>query len=220
MGAIASLAALQVILWKDNGEPLVHLEDIYPEILCDYSRKEGDLKTVLVRQSVASKLIKVHKRLHDHDAHLQLLVVEGYRTPAYQEAYFLKQLLATHQKDPHRNFEDLVEEAHQCVALPSVAGHPTGGAVDLTLAYAGQELDMGGMIADFSLPELLPTYSVSASPDQVKRRGLLHDLMIAEGFAPFYGEWWHFSYGDREWAAFYHKPETLYSPSADGCLRE
>jgi len=42
-------------------------------------------------------------------------------------------------------------------------------------------------------------------------RLLLHDLMIEAGFAPYYGEWWHFSYGDAEWAAFYEKSKTLYS---------
>jgi D-alanyl-D-alanine dipeptidase len=36
--------------------------------------------------------------------------------------------------------------------------------------------------------------------------------MVAAGFAPFYGEWWHFSYGDREWAAVYGEPAALYGP--------
>ncbi|MDR3125675.1 MAG: hypothetical protein LBU20_01195 [Candidatus Nomurabacteria bacterium] len=27
--------------------------------------------------------------------------------------------------------------------------------------------------------------------------------MMSQGFAPYDGEWWHFSYGDREWAAWY-----------------
>lgn len=71
---------------------------------------------------------------------------------------------------------------------------------------------MGGRIADFSFPQILPTYSNSITQEQAQRRILLHDLMVAEDFAPFYGEWWHLSYGDREWAAFYNKPEAIYSP--------
>lgn len=35
---------------------------------------------------------------------------------------------------------------------------------------------------------------------QKENRFLLQDLMLLVGFAPYYGEWWHFSYGDREWA--------------------
>lgn len=52
---------------------------------------------------------------------------------------------------------------------------------------------------------------VLASPEQAQRRSLLHDLMVAEDFAPFYGEWWHFSYGDREWAAFYNVEKAMYA---------
>ena len=48
--------------------------------------------------------------------------------------------------------------------------------------------------------------------EQRSNRGLLQDAMVAAGFAPFYGEWWHFSYGDREWAAFYYRPAALYGP--------
>jgi D-alanyl-D-alanine dipeptidase len=34
--------------------------------------------------------------------------------------------------------------------------------------------------------------------------------MLGVGFAPFDGEWWHFSYGDKEWAAYYNKPNAVY----------
>ena len=93
-----------------------------------------------------------------------------------------------------------------------MAGHPTGGAVDLTLAINGREIPMGGKIADFSQPELLPTFSSLVTSEQAYWRLLLHDAMVAEGFAPFYGEWWHYSFGDREWAAFYGQSKTLYAP--------
>jgi D-alanyl-D-alanine dipeptidase len=28
---------------------------------------------------------------------------------------------------------------------------------------------------------------------------------MRQGLAPFDGEWWHFSYGDREWAKYYEE---------------
>ena len=96
-----------------------------------------------------------------------------------------------------------------------MAGHPTGEAIDLTITCDGKEVDMGGKIADFSVPELLPTYSQQITIEQSNWRIFLHDLMVAEGFAPFYGEWWHFSYGDREWAVFYEHPAAIYSPIFD-----
>lgn len=209
---ISTISDLQAIRCNENDEPLVKVEMACPEVLCDYRRIDSDVNSILVRQSVANKLQKVQRQLSLHDQGMQLLVVEGYRSPVYQERYYMMQLLAEYQKDPLIDFQLLLDHVHQMVALPSVAGHPTGGAIDVTIAYNGQESDMGGNIADFSVPGLLPTYSDLLTPEQVKSRLLLHNAMVAEGFAPFYGEWWHFSYGDREWAAFYEMPETLYSP--------
>ncbi len=40
---------------------------------------------------------------------------------------------------------------------------------------------------------------------------LLRRAMAQAGFAPFNGEWWHFSYGDREWAAVWNAPFALYT---------
>jgi D-alanyl-D-alanine dipeptidase len=42
--------------------------------------------------------------------------------------------------------------------------------------------------------------------------------MTSVGFAPFDGEWWHFSYGDREWAYFYKKKNALYGQIKVGRL--
>jgi D-alanyl-D-alanine dipeptidase len=71
---------------------------------------------------------------------------------------------------------------------------------------------MGTGIADFSEEEKIKTFYKGLSDEQKQNRMLLHDLMVDVGFAPFYGEWWHFSYGDKEWAAFYKHSESLYSP--------
>ena len=78
--------------------------------------------------------------------------------------------------------------------------------------YGDKELNMGGTIEDFTFPEKFPTYSTHISTEELENRLLLHDLMLEEGFAPCYKKWWHFSYGDLEWAAFYNLSESLYSP--------
>jgi D-alanyl-D-alanine dipeptidase len=209
---ISSASDLQRIRYCENGEALVNLEEFCSDIICDYRRKDSNFNQILVRQSIAIKLQTIQQRLSQHNSKMKLLIVEGYRSPIYQERYFLNKLLVQYQKNPTKDFELLLEEVHQLVALPSVAGHPTGGAIDLTLAYNGLEIDMGGDIADFTMIERLPTHSIRVSKEQIKNRMLLHDLMIAERFAPFYGEWWHFSYGDLEWAAFYHLSEAFYAP--------
>ena len=86
-----------------------------------------------------------------------------------------------------------------------------GAAVDVTIIDAtGQDLDMGTGIADYSDPQLIHTFDPRITEEQRNNRLVLHDLMVDQGFAPFYGEWWHFSYGDREWAAFNHKKIARY----------
>lgn len=41
---------------------------------------------------------------------------------------------------------------HLHVTVPDVAGHPTGGAIDLTVADDREPLDMGSAYGDFSTP--------------------------------------------------------------------
>lgn len=202
---IATISELRAVPCKENGERLISLD----KLRTHYRRTDSGVESVLVRESVYHKLCNVQKQLPKN---VHLLIVEGYRRFAYQEEYFLKELLVQSKAHPTLEFEALLEQTHQFVALPSVSGHPTGGAIDLTLSYQDKEVDMGGEIADFKHPHLLPTHSPHITAEQAKWRLLLLDLMMAEGFAPFYGEWWHFSYGDREWAAFYEQPAALYSP--------
>jgi D-alanyl-D-alanine dipeptidase len=46
------------------------------------------------------------------------------------------------------------------------------------------------------------TKSKKISPEENKNRRILSDAMQKAGFANYPAEWWHFSYGDRLWAAY------------------
>lgn len=39
--------------------------------------------------------------------------------------------------------------------------------------------------------------------------------MMLYGFAPYDGEWWHFSFGDKEWAFYYKKEATLFEQKSE-----
>jgi D-alanyl-D-alanine dipeptidase len=54
------------------------------------------------------------------------------------------------------------------------------------------------------------TFSPFISKEAWANRQLLRRVMIQAGFAPFDGEWWHFSYGDKEWARYYDKRAAMY----------
>jgi D-alanyl-D-alanine dipeptidase len=113
--------------------------------------------------------------------------------------------------NPNLTEEEIRDRAHLLSASPDVAGHPTGGAIDITIVdETGAELSMGTNIADFSQGEKIQTFSLSLSERQKEYRLLLRMLLMKQEFAPFDGEWWHFSYGDREWAKYYEKEKAIY----------
>jgi D-alanyl-D-alanine dipeptidase len=148
----------------------------------------------------------------------QLKLVYAYRHPDVQTRYFERESAKIREQYPALSEEEIAERTHCLIAVPEVAGHPTGGAVDLTIIGPHGPLDMGTGIADFADEDLIRFFSTRVTDEQRENRAALRSVMIDErvGFAPFDGEWWHFSYGDREWAAYYALPKAIYGPiSAD-----
>ena len=205
---------LQKIAGGDNKEPLVVLNKLYPDIICHYQKK--DMRpyvgfNILVRKSLGVKLNRANQKLQKLLPEAKLKIVYGYRHPAIQQKYFKQFKKKLAEKYPRLNDFALTSLTHNFVASPDVAGHSVGGAVDITIVSQGRELDMGTKIADYHDSEKIKTFSKKISRKQIANRTLLHNLLVAQGLAPFYGEWWHFSYGDKEWAKFYNKKKSLYS---------
>ncbi|MFA5753774.1 MAG: M15 family metallopeptidase [Patescibacteria group bacterium] len=199
----------------ENHEALVDLGTFCSNILCQYNKR--DMLTIVgnkifVRLSVAERLFLAACRLEALRPGYQLKIVYGYRHPNIQKKYFQAKKAELHRNFPMISGVDLIELTHSFVAEPSVAGHPTGGAIDLTIINnQGQDLKMGTEIADYSDPEKIRTFCKKISKRQAANRRLLLGLMLDQGFAPFFGEWWHFSYGDIEWAFFNSQKNSLYS---------
>jgi len=160
---------------------------------------------IFVRQTVLNKLLEVSNLLALEDPKLQLEVVYGYRTLEIQKQLFEKYSCEFMEK---YSGTALLEAVHKYIAVPEVAGHPTGGAVDVQLIKNGQPLNFGTAIWEFVDDAL--TFSPFIGKEAWHNRQLLRRLMIQVGFAPFDGEWWHFSFGDKEWAKYYSKPFAIY----------
>ncbi len=196
-------------------EELVDVRTGDPGIMAGYEKFDMIPVTgtnILVRRTLANKLAKVNKRIKE-EYNYTLKIVYGYRSPEVQADYFNKQRAVL--ADANRNMSDVALDrlTHNFVAMPEIAGHPVGGAVDLTMVDDdGVDCDMGTGIADYSDTERIQTFSNKVTPAQKRDRMILLEAMTSEGFAPFFGEWWHISYGDREWAAFYDKKSALYGP--------
>lgn len=116
------------------------------------------------------------------------------------------------KEHPELDESEIASLTHNFIAVPEVAGHPTGGAVDTTISTSKGDLDMGTNISDFSHVDAIKTFAKELSFEALSKRLLLRDAVVSADFAPFYDEWWHFCFGDREWAFFHRKPASLYSP--------
>lgn len=188
----------------DYGEPLVPILET-PNLKAVQYRTEMLPYTgerVFVRRTVARKLGVAASLLAIKDYDLQLEVCYGYRALEIQRTNFEKQKALL--SDDYEG-EELLAATHRLVAMPEVAGHPAGAAVDIRILNKDKPLDFGTDIWEF-VPDSY-TFSPFISDDAKRNRILLRGAMVAAGFAPFDGEWWHFSYGDKEWAAYYN--ETL-----------
>lgn len=212
MRSILQYQDLVDISVRDNGENLVVVQDRAPEIICDYKKTDmiayvGD--RMLLREDVVRRLKLAAANLQKKLPGAQLHMVYGYRHPEVQRAYFEKSKKIILERDSSIREPELTFKTHLLSASPDVAGHPTGGAFDITIQRDKTELDMGSDIADFSSP-LIETFAAGLTPEQISNRALIREVLMKENFAPFDGEWWHFSYGDREWAAYYKKSFAIY----------
>jgi len=166
---------------------------------------------VQLRESVYEKVLRVNDIFKKSG--IELLLKIGYRPAEVQRGLF---------SDIHKYFQkkyaDLEAEkiyALTCEFVSDVdtftSPHVTGGALDAILidSKTGQELDMG---APINYPDVISYYTYAdVSQEARKNRDFFCDSMLSVGFANLASEWWHFSYGDPQWAYFYGKKESLYS---------
>ena len=70
---------------------------------------------------------------------------------------------------------------------------------DLTLCDKnGNELDMGTKWKEHT-PKIY-TYHNELTLEQYRNRSILIGAMLSAGFINYFEEWWHYSWGELEWA--------------------
>lgn len=200
---------------ETNKEPFVLLPLEDELVIGKYQERINMLdygEQIPVREAVYQKLIAVAKKLKDINNNYKIMVVYGFRDMKKQEQYFNEILEKV--KDKFEDNLEMYEYIHTKIAVPNVAGHPTGGAVDVAIVDVNNNIiDFGSDILNYDTNRC---YYIAESISQQanKNRKLLRELMMSEEFAPYDGEWWHFSYGDKEWAFYYKKEKALYNQAA------
>lgn len=203
----------------DNGERLIPLDGLNARIIVDSSKENADALayelSFFIRETVGRKLVEAVLKIPDNYA---FLVKESLRPQNLQALWFSEYLRSILEANPELPEGDAVALAARFVAPPSVAGHPTGGAVDLTLCdLRGYELDLG---CAYDQDEKASngaclSHFEQLSPEASKHRRILFKALSSVGFVNYPFEWWHWSYGDRYWAAVTEHPHALYGAVAD-----
>ena len=151
--------------------------------------------TVYVRWNILQKLREAGKLIQEYSATYQLEVICGYGDAGIGGTC-----------------EQLTTAAPRDIGIPRMTSHLTGGAVDVQVTAQGKPLVMGTPLWD-STPDSF-TFSPFISKAAWSNRQVLRRIMLAVGFAPFDGNWWHFSYGDKAWAKYYGERAAIYGPVA------
>ncbi len=173
-----------------------------------YIKKHPAYKSIFLRQSVAKRLNSAAESL-PHG--INLILRAGHR-PVEVQTKLLDLLAREYRlKMPSISPAEALEFARTYVSDPSIQmpPHCCGAAVDVDVA------DEFGNLLDFGCPvntnsEIAFLHTSKISKAQRTNRDILLKAMLNAGFASVYSEWWHFSYGDQNWAHFYKTTHSLY----------
>jgi len=164
-----------------------------------------------LREEVYALLKKAQVRL---PSSMFFMLYEAYR-PLKRQIEMWNQVQAEMKaQHPHLSpqaFQDLCETfiANPYDGIGS--GHQAASAIDITLcAQDGIEYDMGTPMHTFG--EKTQTNAEGLSEESCAYRTILKNVLEAEGFVNYPAEWWHFSYGDHQWAWLTKNPVALYAP--------
>lgn len=188
-----------------------------------YQGLSGSLPETYLREGVCARLVNAARLL---PAGHRFVVFDGWRPMALQKELFLRYRQELAALKPGLDERALDALTKKFVALPdssyeSPSPHSTGGSVDLSIADdAGRLLPMGAEF-DETTERSRTTYfeeQDGAEDRFLKNRRILFHVMTAAGFTNYPDEWWHFDYGNQNWALMSGQGKAIYG-SAKPALR-
>ena len=204
---------------NDNDEPLIAIPGDFLCVPMYFKQGLANGSSMKLREGLVEKLLKAKRQLPNG---WDFMIWDGFRPLSVQDKLYKGLWDLRIEENPDWNEERLKEEVGKFVAHPSFdktcpSPHNTGGAVDLTIVDRnGEELPMGTYFDEFhersygDYFDLKPGLEEERSGEFQKNRILLRGLLAEEGFAPYKWEWWHFSFGDRDWANHHGEEVAIY----------
>lgn len=187
------ISALNKVIEKENGEPLVDLAIVAPDVVI--------LRPQVIpylRKTAAEMLREASKSLAPD---YKIGVIDAFRPFHRQVKIYEFMTACALEVWPDLDYAQLRRRVNRFVApfdQPAPPGHCTGAAVDVYLLDAQrEELDVCSPYNRFSSA---PTYSFGLTEGAHRNRTILVEAMLKSGFSNCRDEWWHYSYGDAGWA--------------------
>lgn len=164
----------------ESNEPFVLLDQWSDTLFGKYEKltdMQYEFPKLPVRETVAKKLILAAQELKKLEKSLALQVTYGYRSLEIQRKYFQQQSLSTFGRTQLSDKE--TEKIHRVIAVPSVAGHPTGGAIDILIIdmVTKKPIDMGSPIYDLGSVNVF-FFSPKITLEQRRNRSMLRKIMV------------------------------------------
>ncbi|WP_231514952.1 M15 family metallopeptidase [Oceanobacillus salinisoli] len=198
----------------ENGEKLIALSHLSQKIIVEpqyyLNGISGAINECYLREGAVERLLQATKLLPSEHF---FVVFDGWRPFEVQmELYQRFKLKMLSDGVPRKRVENkvanFVDFPSKDPAKPS--NHLTGGAIDLTIAKRDGPLNMGTDFDDFSNKAVTDAYEclthVNDEEILIKRnRRLLKGIMEDAGFLNYKEEWWHYDYGNQNWAKAYGK---------------
>ncbi len=211
---------------EECGEPIVSASYVPEKILVSPQYYihgiSGAVADCFVRRSVLLRLVEAAGMLPKG---LRLVLVDAWRPRTVQTSLFQKFRSELREKMPLLSDRDITDLASQFVAAPSVAkSHPsphvTGGAVDLTIVDKnGLFLPMGTEFDETTERSAIDYYEKKVAArekltgeeeEALVNRRLIYAVMTRAGFTNYPDEWWHYDYGNQNWALLRGERAAIY----------
>lgn len=171
----------------------------------------GAFSEVYIRTELLTRLKKILIKLPDG---YKFVIFDGFRSMETQQAIFdlIVQKIMTDDGLSHQEAfnKTCIFVTNPQEVDPDHVPHNSGGAIDLSLMYQGEPLDMGTdfdetnerSYTDFFEREYDQIYQISEQRwNEIKKnRRLLVHCMAEQGFTNYESEWWHFDFGNHFWA--------------------
>lgn len=220
--AVTDSALLSALTVTHSTEPFVSLTKLSARYNLHFKNAAGSTATggllgadLWLRRAAAERLHRAAELLQEYQPNYAFCITDAYRPLQLQRQHFKR--IQSQLKASGVAAADLYHQTVALIADPDLLPpHSTGGALDITIydRVNDRQLDMGTSVDAITVPNI-HTWCPLVTVEQRHNRAVLCTVLTAVGFRNTPLEWWHFSYGDLEWALHSSQTATIYDSTED-----